>query len=338
MVQIAAAWLPQPFRPAPGLANPHLQSVLGRALRPAGGIRFRRRRLETPDGDFIDLDLADVDGLGWARQRDNAPVVLVLHGLEGSARSGYALSLYRELAARGLRPAGLNFRTCGGEMNRTWRMYHAGFTADVDLALRRLQDAFPGAPTAIVGFSLGANMTLKYLGELGRGSRATRPPAAAVAVSPPFDLAAGAEILVTRGRAYGRFFLRDLQAKLRQKQPLVADRVDVARGLAARDLREFDDVVTGPLNGFRDAADYYAQNSSAQFLPDVDVPTLILRALDDPFFGDDIPHPLLRRHPFIQAALPPHGGHVAFLESAAPWAPRFWAERQAARFLAAQLH
>ncbi|HEX2191032.1 MAG TPA: hydrolase, partial [Longimicrobiaceae bacterium] len=199
---------------------------------------------------------------------------------------------------------------------------------------RLLAERWPGAPLGAVGFSLGGNVLLKYLGECGDAAL----PRAAVAVSVPFDLAAGAASLERgMGRLYTGRFLRTLRRKYRDKRELVGDVVDGARVLAARTFREFDDAATAPLHGFRDAAHYYAASSSAGYLHGIRVPTLLLHSADDPFLpAEAIPRAAARENPFITAAFTEHGGHVGFV-AGTPWAPEFWAEAEAARFLAARL-
>lgn len=319
----------EPFRPARGAANPHAQTILANALRPTGGVAFLRRRLPTPDGDFVDLDFAYVRGYRWLWRApgEGAPLVLALHGLEGSARRGYMCELYRQLARRGVRSVGLNFRSCSGEINRTTKMYNAGATADVHLALDWLAEQFPGVRLGLVGFSLGANVTLKALGE---GARVQ----AAAAVSPPFDLGAGSDFLDNPlGRRYMARILRSLRRKARLKAAQIGHLVDLEAVLAARTFREFDDA-WAPIHGFANADDYYAHCSSARFLGEIRQPALILRALDDPFFAPhDMPREALAANDCLQAGLTAHGGHVAFMEGKGPGQVGFWAERQAARFL-----
>ena len=183
----------EPFRPARGLNNPHLQTAFAQVRRDESGIVFRRERLFTPDDDFVDIDFADVDGVPWHLLGDDAPVVLLLHGLEGSARRGYAYELYKHLAWRGVRPVGMNYRSCSGEMNWQPRVYHAGATDDVALVVDHLKEQFPGVPFGMVGISLGGGMLLKYLGELGRS--AIGKIDAAVAISNAFDMMLSSDVL-----------------------------------------------------------------------------------------------------------------------------------------------
>ncbi|MEO8201938.1 MAG: alpha/beta fold hydrolase, partial [Gemmatimonadota bacterium] len=142
----------------------HAQTIGGRLLRSTAGVTFRRERLDTPDGDFLDLEYSAVEHL---QLPDTAPLVLTLHGLEGSAHSGYSVQLARALARRGVRSVGLNFRSCGGEMNRAARFYHSGETEDLGLVLDHLAQSVAPGHLGALGFSLGGNVLLKYLGERG---------------------------------------------------------------------------------------------------------------------------------------------------------------------------
>lgn len=321
----------EPFRPAPLLRNRHAQTIGGRLLRRPRLPAFQRERLELPDGDFVDLDFFP-SGLD-----QEAPIVLLTHGLEGSARRGYAINLYGELAGRGVRAVGLNFRSCSGEPNRLARAYHSGDTADIAHVLHTLARRYPGAPRGAIGFSLGGNALLKLLGE--EGERAGELVHAAVAVSVPYDLGAGADGLETTpiGRFYTSQFVRSLVQKVEAKAALIDGQCDIERVRAARSFRDFDNAVTAPLHGFRDAGDYYTRSSSKHFVASIRVPTLLLHAADDPFLpAGHFPHDAAAANPHVQAVLTDEGGHVGFIEGT-PWAPRFWAERQAARFLAGQL-
>lgn len=266
-----------------------------------------------------------------------APLVVLLHGLEGSARRRYALLAYRELALLGIRAVGLNFRSCSGEPNRTSRAYHSGETEDLGFVLDTLRARFPGRVMGALGFSLGGNVLLKLLGERGEGVRSHLSAAAAVSV--PFDLAAGADALESSamGRFYASWFLRSMRRKAQAKASLLKDRVSLDRVLAATTIREFDELATAPLHGFRDAAHYYELSSSARYLRGIRIPTLLLQSMDDPFLPRRaLPEDAIRDNPWIVPAFVDRGGHVGFVEGSA-MAPRFWAEAEAARFLAARL-
>ncbi|HSN75635.1 MAG TPA: alpha/beta fold hydrolase [Anaerolineae bacterium] len=321
------------YRPAFGLNNAHVQTLLATRLPRGRGISFQRVRIDTPDGDFLDLDLPQVRGI---QLRPDAPVVLFLHGLEGNARRPYALDLYRQLAQRGIRSVGMNYRSCSGEMNRTARSYHAGATDDVALAHDWLDQRFPGVAKGMAGVSLGGNMLLKYLGERG-GEMAIRLRTAA-AISPPFDLKLGGEHMEQGiGPRYVAHFLASIKAKLQAKTALVAPLIDLEAALAAQTLRQIDEAMTAPLHGFASADDYYARSSSRRYLPGVQVPTLILRAQDDPLLpASDIPYDLFKYNLALFPGITERGGHVGWVEGW-PLAYSLWAQRQAADFLASYL-
>ena len=326
----ANGFVPRRFRPAPWLPGPHLQTLGARMLRRRGGVPFARERLEMPDGDFVDLDFA------WPDRHDGRrPRVVVLHGLEGSARSGYALEMYRALDAHGLAGVGLNFRSCSGELNRAARLYHSGETGDPAFVFRTLRDRDPGTPLGAVGFSLGGNVLLKHLGEMAGGEEILR---AAAAISVPFTLSAGADHLERPGGwIYVSFLLRKLRRKILAKRDVLGNRADVERALRARTFREFDDAATAPVHGFASAEDYYVRSSSAGFLSSIAVPTLLIHSTDDPFLpAAAVPFEAVEQNTSLIAAIEPKGGHVGFV-SGLPWRPHFWAEWEAARFLATAL-
>jgi predicted alpha/beta-fold hydrolase len=231
----------------------------------------------------------------------------------------------------------MNFRGCSGEPNRALRSYHSGDTEDVSWLLGLLRIRYPAARLGAVGFSLGGNVLLKLLGERDDGGQGLVDAAAVISV--PYDLAAGsAELERTRmGRVYTEYFLRSLRRKIAVKRAELAERVDIEAADAARTIREFDDRVTAPLNGFVDAMDYYARCSSVGFLRQVRVPTLMMHAEDDPFLPREaIPSTEVRANPHLSLELVPRGGHVGFLEGS-PWAARFWADEAAAHFVAGTL-
>ncbi|MGH7502530.1 MAG: hydrolase [Longimicrobiales bacterium] len=318
----------EPFRPAWWLPGPHAQTIAGRMLRRPPPLPLHRERIETPDGDFLDLDFTTL-------ARSGAPLAVLLHGLEGSSRRGYAINTYRALDAHGVGAVGVNFRSCSGEPNRMRRSYHSGDTDDFRFVLHFLAGRFPGSPLGAIGFSLGGNVLLKFLGE----ERANAPLVAAVAISVPYDLGACADALADSfmGRFYTRHFLRGLVEKMERKRALIDGHIDFARVRAARTFREFDDAATAPLHGFVDAEDYYCRSSSGPYLPHVRVPVLLLHAEDDPFLPAEAqPVATIRANPWLTGVVTRAGGHVGFVEGQ-PGVPRFWVERQAARFLADRL-
>ena len=331
----------RPFEPAWWLPGPHAQTIVGRLLRMRrnlGRVRYARERFRTPDGDFLDVDFAE-PGAG-ERGADALAIVVLLHGLEGCSESGYMLEAARLCTEAGFRTAAVNFRGRSGSPNRAARAYHAGETSDLGFLIDALSERAPRAPLAAIGFSLGGNVLLKYLGERGResGERGTGLQAA-VAVSAPFDLAASTGRMERgMGRIYTRYFLRSLRDGVRRRAALGPLAYDQAAALRARTLREFDEIVTAPLHGFRDAADYYERSSSIRYLDSIRVPTLVIQARDDPF------HPFAADHEAALAANPwlydgwvERGGHMGFVEGDLPWGARFWAEAETVRFVASTL-
>ena len=323
------------YRPAAWLPGPHAQTVWGRLARSRRLVSMRREALTTPDGDELLVDR--VDG------PPASPVVMVLHGLEGSSHSVYVQGLLLEIRRRGWRGAAMNFRSCARDPadlsrmlpNRRPRMYHSGDTGDVDFLARTLLAREPGVPLFAVGVSLGGNVLLKWLGESGPDA----PIAAAVAVSTPYDLAASARHLDSAiGRLYTRGFLSTLKRKAETavaRFPEAARRIDLPRTLASRTFREFDDAANAPLHGFEGADDYYRQSSSLAYLGRIVRPTLCLSSEDDPF----LPREALARARAVAPAsvdfrITPRGGHIGFVSGSAPWRPAYWAESFAVDWLA----
>jgi predicted alpha/beta-fold hydrolase len=324
-----------------------LQTLYAALLAPRPRVTYRRERWDTPDGDFIDVDWIgadrDVGARRQARQSgagvdDDAvsaarPLVVLFHGLEGCSASHYAHALMAHVSASGWSGVVVHFRGCSGEPNRLRRAYHSGDSTEIDWIVRRMNQGRTLAPF-FVGVSLGANALLKWLGE--RGAEAKSLAAAAAAVSAPVDLMAAGDAL-GRGfnRLYTHAFLRTLKRKSLAKLELNPGIYDGHRVRRARTLRDFDDVVTAPLHGFRDTDDYWTCASSKPWLSRIVVRTLLLNARNDPF----LPAAALPTPDEVSTAVtlefPPEGGHVGFVTGAPPghlgWLPRriigFFAER-----------
>lgn len=322
------AFSPPEFIPPASLRNKHIQTLAG-TLRHNPHISYRRQRLELPDGDFVDLDFPQTQ----TPVPDFAPIVLLLHGLEGDARRGYAAHLYEHLARAGLRAVGLNFRSCSGEMNRTARLYHMGATEDVAFVHDWLDAQFPEVPKGLAGISLGGNVTLKYLGE--GGAALNKRLFGAVAISPPFVMTGAQALEQFPNRFYARYLLRKLKRKVRLKAHRIRQGGgDVYQALKARTLAQFDEAITAPLHGFASAQDYYARSSSWQYLPGITVPTLIIRAQDDPFFNSDIPYQTIADNPGLTGLFPAWGGHVGFISELPPRLDDDWLAITVAHYLA----
>ena len=290
-------------------------ALLGRSYR---GLRptFRRERWPTPDGDFIDVD--------WQGDDPQAPLLVLFHGLEGSSTSHYALAFADWARARGWRYAVPHFRGCSGELNVAPRAYHSGDHEEVAWMLARFRALHEGAIVA-VGISLGGNALLRFAEEAGEG--AAKSVRAIAAVSAPLDLAAAGHAIGTGGnRFYTRVFLQTLKPKALQMAARFPALLDAERIRSVRSMWEFDDAVTAPLHGFEGADDYWSRGSSKHWLAHIDVPTLVLNALNDPF----IPAGSLAQPGETSAAVtleqPPEGGHAGFVTGRMPgrldWLPR----------------
>ncbi len=309
------------FRPAWWLPGAHLQTLYPTLFRRRSHPRLRRERLELADGDFIDLDWTDASG---------GPIVLVVHGLEGSLASHYTGGILGALAARGYHAVLMYFRGCSGEPNRLARSYHSGDTADLQAVHDHIRQHHPAAPLAMVGYSLGGNVLLKWLGEQGVAA----PLTTAVAVSVPFDLDCAAQRLEQGlSRLYQQHLLNKLRRSVRLKAAVLPPPVPLAQLPGLTTFRRFDDAVTAPLHGFTGVDDYYRRSSSRQYLDRITVPTLILQARDDPF----LPASALPVDTDLSGAvtleLSPRGGHVGFVAGRIPFAAEYWLELRICRHL-----
>ncbi len=288
--------------------------------RRSAGIDLITERVELNDGDFIDLC--------WSRQSEK-PVVLILHGLEGSINSHYAIGLMSTLEQAGYCPVLMHFRGCSGEPNRLVRSYHSGDTADMAEIVEHISDASGQRVFAAIGFSLGGNALLKWLGQSGSDNPLQR----AVAVSVPFRLADAAARLE---KGLSRFYERHLLKSLRQsyldkfsklKSPL---NVDV---YSLKGFRDFDDKVTAPLHGFNGVDHYYRESSCRQYLGLIKVPTRIIHALDDPFMFPQTAPARNELSSAVDLQLVNRGGHVGFVSGNVPWKPEYWHEQMIVDFL-----
>ncbi|RJS91875.1 hydrolase [Salinisphaera sp. Q1T1-3] len=316
------------FKPAFWLTNPHAQTLFASQARPMPALEVERERVELDDGDFLDLSWLPDPGLS-----DDAPIVVALHGLNGSLESKYARGLLRQCAAHGARGVLMHFRGAA-EPNRLARSYHSGETSDFAGLVDRLRQRYPCAPLAAVGYSLGGNVLLKYLGEQGPAS----PLSCAVAVSVPYDLKRCAEA-VQHGlsRIYQTHLLNGLREMVEAKTRLgLIDRPlpDLSE---LNDFPSFDNAITAPLNGFRDAADYYARSSSRGFLRNIRTPTLALHARDDPFMAPDvIPH-ADELADAVRLEVSERGGHVGFVAAGRLGQPVYWLEQRIPDYLRGRL-
>jgi predicted alpha/beta-fold hydrolase len=303
---------PLPYRAPAWLPGGHAQTIAAATLAHRPQVRYRRELWSTPDDDVVAADFAAPEP-----RSETAPVLILLHGLEGSSQSHYARALMDAATARGWRALVVHFRGCGGEPNRLPRAYHSGDSDEADWIVRTVAQRWPGARLHAAGVSLGGNVLAKWLGEQGAGASILQ---AAAVVSVPFDLVAAGLNLATGFNAavYGRHFLRSMRRKAADLLARHPGLVDAGRIRRCRNLQEFDDAFTAPLHGFRDVMHYWASASSAPWLPGIRVPTLALNALDDPFIPAASLPAAAAMSPDVKAERPRHGGHAAFIQGAWP--------------------
>lgn len=322
--------LPPPdYRPPFPFTSGHLQTIYPTLFRRSPQVQPHTERIDTPDGDFLDLD--------WHRCVGRHPrgLAIVSHGLEGHARKKYPLGMARCLSGQGWDVLCWSFRGCSGEPNRLPRLYHSGVTDDLHTVLTHGLQAGGYRTAVLIGFSMGGNQTLKYLGE----APGLVPPQvlAAVVFSVPCHLADAASVMNgPQNRIYMRYFMRSLKEKIREKALRFPGLIDIQGLDQMTTFAPFDDRYTAPLHGFRDAADYYERCASLQFLPFIEVPTLLVQALDDPFLAVScFPVALARASATLFLEIPPYGGHVGFMGKWRETA--YWSEQRTAAFLDEQV-
>lgn len=323
-----------PYTPAWWIPGAHAQTLWGKLVRKRTHIPVRVERWETPDDDFLEVHRLNAP----AEAAPDTPHVILLHGLEGTARSHYAQGLLGEMRYRGWSADLVIWRSCGTEPNRARRFYHSGETSDLRLVIQRALLQFPHAPIALAGVSLGGNVLLKYLGEAGNDV----PDAivAAAGVSVPFDLArSSANINRDFSRLYQRYFLDSLKRKAIEKHSRYPDIAPPERIASIESMTDFDDTLTAPIHGFASAADYYARSSSISFLENIHVDTLLLSAIDDPFLPADVldaVRVIATRNPHLTVDFKRRGGHAGFVGGRNPLRPVYYLERRVGEFLASR--
>ncbi|PPD34466.1 MAG: hydrolase [Methylomonas sp.] len=320
----------QHFQPAWWLKNPHLQTLYPALLRKSPPLQRQRQRLITPDDDFIDLD--------WYGDTRN-PLVILLHGLSGSSASGYILGLQQALSINGISSVAMNFRGCSGEPNRKARSYHSGETEDIHFVYQYIRQCHPDSALAAVGFSLGGNVLLKWLGEQGENVSLQ----AAVAVSVPLVLSECASRLDTGfSRVYRKHLLDELKLYIHNKHRCLthhrlfaeADKLNQLGDLSdIHSFWQYDDRVVAKLHGYQNASDYYHHASSRQFLSTIKNPTLVIHAEDDPFMTPDVVPNAGELSPQVLVEIYTTGGHVGFIGSKDALTPSYWLDSRIPAFL-----
>jgi predicted alpha/beta-fold hydrolase len=311
------------FQSAPLYRNGHIATILPSLFRKLPAISYQRMRIDTKDGDFFDTD--------WlVHQPQSKKLLILLHGLEGSSSQHYITSHARFFFDQGFDICAMNFRSCSGEMNRTTRLYHSGETEDLRYLLKQnctsnYHDIY------LIGFSLGGNVLMKFLGE--ESSTISSKIKAAVAFSIPMDLRSSSYKMAG---GFNRIYAYQFMLSLRQKVDYLrtTHQLDYLQDFKLTQLKtflDFDELVTAPLHGFTSGEDYWQKSSSLPYLPYINVPALVINAKNDPLLGnacfpgaDDINNPL------VKLLYPRHGGHLGFVDSGLY--SMSWMENQALKF------
>lgn len=284
--------------------NCHLNTIYTSQIRKVKDVQFDRERMITPDDDFIDLD--------WL-ETDDEKVVVLCHGLEGDSSRQYVRGMAKYFYQKGWSVCAYNYRGCSGEPNRQIRAYHSGATDDLELVIQHvLQKEYHAV--ALIGFSLGGNLVLKYAGE--NGVNIHKEIKKVVALSAPCHLESSSEVIQQpQNWLYMRRFARKLREKvMAKKELLIAHGFDYANLIQAEKFEVFDELFTSKAHGFDNRIDYYTKCSAVQFLTQIAVPSLLINAKDDPFLSPDcFPIEVAKKHQFFHLEMPKYGGHLGFM-------------------------
>jgi predicted alpha/beta-fold hydrolase len=310
------------FKPSLGLINPHVQTIYPSLFRNVEGVTYSRERIETPDSDFLDLD--------WS-VKGNDKLAVVLHGLEGSSDRPYIKGMVLALNQGGFDAVSMNMRGCSGENNRFLYAYHSGKTEDLETVIQHIQNKYSYSEISLIGFSLGGNLIIKYVGEKGNNiaSQITKM----VAVSAPNNLQACSEKLTQLTNfPYNWKFVNDLIRKSIEKGYEGPKTGRVIRKDQVKTVIDFDFWFTAPVHGFESAWEYYRLNSGEHFIENVKVKSLLITAQNDPFLTEVcFPIKQTKSHKYVDLEITRHGGHVGFMPSLLSLT--FWHESRVMKFL-----
>lgn len=303
------------------LKNGHANTLYTSLLRIVDELPYKRQRLELRDGDFVDLD--------WIKNKSNKLIILS-HGLEGNSRATYIQGMMKHFLDNGFDGLAWNCRGCSGELNRKPFYYNSGVSHDLSEVVDHVIENHSYDEIYLVGFSMGGNITLKYLGE--KGTDVHPKIKKAVSFSTPIDLR-GCSLKLDEGfcKVYTQNFLKTLKQKVKLKEEIIKNSGhDPLQIYRTKNLNEFDNLFTGPLHGYKDAEDYYNRASSKQFISRIEIPTLLVNACDDPFLTESCyPHEILSENFHFER--PSNGGHVGFGHFG-PFKP-LWSEHRALKFI-----
>lgn len=313
------------FKPAWWLRNAHLQTILAKAFKKKQSLTLHKSSLETPDDDFIDLVWTEVP-----EQQSNKPIVVILHGLEGSAESHYAKGMLSAIKDAGWVGLLMHFRGCSGRPNRHAASYHSGDTRDITFLSQWLDQMYPNAPRAAVGFSLGGNVLTKFLAQTPDNNYK-----AATVICAPLDLSSCSKrIAKGSSKIYQKYLVDMLKASTFTKiEQQLLPNVCPVQLTAVKKLWDFDHLVTAPINGFNSAAHYYQQASGKPVMNNIAQPTLFIHAEDDPFLDNKHIVPTTKLASNITFEISKKGGHVGFVTGRNPFKPMFWLEQRVPEFL-----
>ncbi len=293
----------------------HLATLYPYFFRKPKSAKYIRERIRTPDEDFLDLD--------WSCVK-STQLVIISHGLEGSTQSQYVIGMVNTFNSAGIDSLAWNFRGCSGSINLKARTYHGGATGDLDTVIEHVLRKFPHYDSIyLVGFSLGANLIAKYLGE--KPKMINKKIKKSILVSTPFSLrCSSVKISTGFGNIYKDAFLKSMKKKIYLKKSHYPD-IDLSKVYKTKTFLEFDNLFTAPVNGFKNAFDYYKSCSSKQFLKFIEVPTISINALDDPFLGEEC-YPLeeFKQNKNLTLLTPQYGGHIGFCNSF--FSNKYWSE------------
>ncbi len=302
------------------LFNGHVETVVPALIRSVkNGRAVRHVRINTPDDDFLDLD--------W-HFNESKKAIIISHGLEGDSQRPYVLGMARCFYERGWNVIAWNFRGCSGEMNRSLKFYHSGSSYDLQTVVNHV--AFEGMDEiAVLGFSLGGNITLKYLGE----GKVPEQVKAGVAISTPIDMVGcSLEMRKPKNYFYSKRFLDSLKLKVKQKAPLMPEVLQYGDLSKANTIFKFDDMFTSKVGGFENAMDYYEKCSSVNFVPNIKIPTLVVNALNDSFLSESCYDPTnFAASANVYLEIPKFGGHVGFSDYQNNGT--YWSEMRAYQFI-----
>ncbi|PRX40786.1 YheT family hydrolase [Salegentibacter salegens] len=301
--------------------NAHVSSIFAATLRKVKFSFSAKDRIELSDGDFLDLERSFYSA-------KNDKIIILLHGLAGNANRPYMLGMAKHFQENGWDIASMNFRSCSGEINRLYRSYHAGATEDLEAVINHLQQEQKYKKIALVGFSLGGNLMLKYLGEQNNIPSEIK---SAVAVSTPCDLGASLEELnKTHNFIYSKRFIKNLKKELQFRQTHFPSKISKEEITQCNSLLAIDELYTSRAHGFKDASDYYKKCSCIGFLPEINIPTLLLNAKNDTFLSSNsYPVEVAKNSKFLHLEIPKHGGHVGFFQRKKP----YYHEQRALEFI-----